>query len=187
MSDPRVRRAADRYPDVHDGVRTWHCFSAGRHYDPDNLSHGPVIAVDEHLLDPGAGFDWHDHRDVVIWSWVLDGTLRHQRTEADRLIRPGELFEQYAEEPVRHRETNGGDGPLRFVQSTALAGAGARARIEHGAFSTSGPAHLFVAGGQFQLGAVDLDAGDSARLTGHASVEGVGQAIVVEWPAVISS
>ncbi len=183
VTEIAVRRADRRYEQANDGVRSRHCFSAGAHYEPDNVAFGPVVAVDEHLVDPGAGFDWHTHRGVLIWSWVLDGRLRHQSGSDERTIAPGELFEQDSTDGVRHRETNAGDEALRFVQTTALAGSGAQARVERGGFDTAGPAHLLVTGGEFTVDGIQVGPGDSVRLAGKASVDGDGELIVVEWGA----
>ena len=45
-----VRRSAERYCVEHDGITTWHCFSAGAYYDPDNVALGRLVACDT----PGA-------------------------------------------------------------------------------------------------------------------------------------
>ncbi|HVU92949.1 MAG TPA: pirin family protein [Jatrophihabitans sp.] len=104
------------------GIESWHSFSSGPYYDPSRISFGPVIGVDEHLVAPGAGFDWHAHRGVHIASWVLSGALRHEDSAgAVRVVRPGELFVQSTGTGMRHREWNASaDEPLRFVQITVL-------------------------------------------------------------------
>ena len=111
-----------RFHTVQSGIETWHTLSAGAHYDPDHLSFGPVVGLDEHLVEPGAGFDWHAHRGVHIVSWILEGTLRHEGSDGvERSVAPGELFVQSTGDGIRHRETNHSDvEPLRFVQVTIL-------------------------------------------------------------------
>ncbi len=112
-----------RFHTMQSGIETWHALSAGAHYDPDHLSFGPVVGLDEHLVEPGAGFDWHAHRGVHIVSWVLEGTLRHEGSDGiERVVAPGELFVQSTGDGIRHRETNASDlEALRFVQVTILA------------------------------------------------------------------
>jgi redox-sensitive bicupin YhaK (pirin superfamily) len=116
-------RRPDAFRTDQPGIVSHHVFSAGPHYDPDNLSFGPVIACDLHEVDPGAGFDWHAHRGVVIVSWVLSGTLRHEDSSGDiRLVQPGRVLVQSTGDGVRHTETNASStDPLRFVQTTLLA------------------------------------------------------------------
>lgn len=101
------------------GIDTRHVFSAGAHYDPTRMSHGPVVGCDEHTVTVGAGFPTHAHRGVVIVSWVLSGTLRHAGTD-EMLVRPGRALVQSCGDGIRHAETNGGDDELCFVQTTLL-------------------------------------------------------------------
>lgn len=117
-----ILRADDRYATSHPGVETRHAFSAGAHYDPDDVAFGPVVGCDEHLVGPGGGFDWHAHRGVVIVSWVLSGTLRHEDDGGgELLVPPGDLLVQSCGDGIRHRETNAsGTERLRFVQTTLL-------------------------------------------------------------------
>jgi redox-sensitive bicupin YhaK (pirin superfamily) len=79
-----VRRAADRFVTRSAGISTWHCFSFGNHYDPAHVAHGPVVAHDEHLLEPGAGFPPHPHRDLEIVSWVLEASSCTRTSTARR-------------------------------------------------------------------------------------------------------
>ena len=127
------------------GIETRHVFSAGAHYDPDNLSFGPVIGCDEHTVATGAGFADHAHRGVVIVSWVLTGTLRHVDGDRDLTVVPGQVLVQATGDGIRHTESNGGDGPLVFVQTTLLAD------IERSVTLTQPPA-LLPGGGTFRLG-----------------------------------
>lgn len=114
-----VRRGADRYeggdPDA--GITTRHAFSFGSYYDPDNLRFGPVLACNEELLAPGAGFDEHPHSHTEIVTWVAEGELTHRDgTGASELVRPGDVQHLGAGSGTRHVERNDGPGPLRFVQ-----------------------------------------------------------------------
>jgi len=117
-----VLRAAERFESAQPGIVSWHCFSAGAHYDPDRIGVGPLIGVDEHLLAPGAGFASHAHRGVDIVSWVLDGALRHEDDLGQALIvRPGQVLVQCTGSGVRHGETNASASrPLRIIQMTLL-------------------------------------------------------------------
>ena len=175
-----VMAAGERYRTEQPGVSSRHCFSAGSHYDPDNLSFGSVVGVDEHLVEPGAGFDWHAHRGVEIVSFVLDGVLRHESDSGERLVPAGELLRQDATDGLRHRETNGGDGPLRFVQTTWLAGTGTSLDVLHRATRLTAPrAHLYVAHGAFVVTGTDLAEGDSVRTDEPVDVTGNGDLLVV--------
>ncbi|MGW1559245.1 pirin family protein [Streptomyces sp. NPDC002144] len=114
-----VRRAAERYPggDAAAGIESWHAFSFGPHYDPDNLRFGAVIACNEERLAPGAGFDEHPHSHTEIVTWVVEGELTHRDSQGhETTVRPGDVQRLSAAAGVRHVERNDGPTPLTFVQ-----------------------------------------------------------------------
>lgn len=114
-----VRRGADRFPggDPAAGVETRHAFSFAGHYDPDLLRFGPLVACNEELLAPGAGFAAHNHAELEIVTWVVAGELTHEDSTGHRtVVRPGDVQRLSAGRGVRHSERNTGDTPLRFLQ-----------------------------------------------------------------------
>jgi redox-sensitive bicupin YhaK (pirin superfamily) len=114
-----VRRAGERYPggDATAGVESWHAFSFGPHYDPDNLRFGAVLACNEERLAPGAGFDEHPHSHTEIVTWVVEGELTHRdSTGRESVVRPGDVQRLSSAGGVRHVERNDGPEPLTFIQ-----------------------------------------------------------------------
>ncbi|MFD6415388.1 pirin family protein [Streptomyces sp. NPDC060194] len=114
-----VRSAADRYPggEPAAGISSRHAFSFGPHYDPDNLRFGPVLAVNEERLEPGAGFEEHAHSHTELVTWVVTGELTHRDSAGHAtVVRPGDLQHLSAAGGVRHVERNDGDEPLVFLQ-----------------------------------------------------------------------
>jgi hypothetical protein len=185
---------SEQFVDSFDGITSWHCFSAGAHYDPQRLSFGPIVAFDEHLVAPGAGFDWHAHRGVTILSWVLAGTLRHEDGNAlPGLVGPGSLFVQSGADGIRHRETNASTTePLRFLQITLLGADGtsvtaARPPCSVGRVSVSLPARYAGRGPAlvFAIGA-EAGSGEWWELDGTTELETSRQLLVLEFtgPAV---
>jgi redox-sensitive bicupin YhaK (pirin superfamily) len=115
-----VRRATERYPggDPGAGIESWHAFSFGPHYDPDNLRFGALIACNEERLLPGAGFDEHPHSHTEIVTWVVEGELTHRdSTGHETLVRAGDVQRLSAAAGVRHVERNDAETPLTFVQT----------------------------------------------------------------------
>jgi redox-sensitive bicupin YhaK (pirin superfamily) len=114
-----VRRAGERYPggDATAGIETWHAFSFGPHYDPDNLRFGAVLACNEERLAPGAGFDEHPHSHTEIVTWVVEGELTHRdSTGHESVVRHGDVQRLSSAGGVRHVERNDGPEPLTFIQ-----------------------------------------------------------------------
>ncbi|MGI5399301.1 pirin family protein [Streptomyces sp. CA-135486] len=114
-----VRRSADRYRggDPASGIESLHAFSFGRHYDPDNLRFGAILACNEERLEPGAGFDEHPHSHTEIVTWVVEGELTHRDSAGHAtVVRPGDVQRLSSADGVRHVERNDADVPLTFVQ-----------------------------------------------------------------------
>jgi redox-sensitive bicupin YhaK (pirin superfamily) len=182
-----VRRSADRFVTHRPGSTSRHSFSFGHHYDPANISFGPVVAVNDELLAPGAGFDEHPHAGVVIVTYVLTGSLAHQGISS-HVVEAGQVAVLRTGPGVVHAERNAGSTELRFVQtwlttssdevSYDVLGVGdlaevARvgdARVLAGSLSDGSAVeltgHLFVAGGSVE----GLSEGDSLRTTTRVSV-----------------
>ncbi|WP_105971438.1 pirin family protein [Streptomyces geranii] len=115
-----VRRADERYPggDPAAGIESWHAFSFGPHYDPDNLRFGAMIACNEERLAPGAGFDEHPHSHMEIVTWVVEGELTHRdSTGRETVVVAGDVQRLSAAAGVRHVERNAGPAPLTFIQT----------------------------------------------------------------------
>jgi len=178
-----IHRGADRAVTTTPGITTRHGFSSGAHYDPANLSFGPLVAHDVHSVAPGAGFERHSHRGLEIVSWVLTGTLRHEDSSGrSNTVRHGTVQHLSAGSGIDHAELNAGDDELRFVQmwllgepgepayraeGTDIEVSGARFRILRVDGEARLPAvpflHVFVASGAVDLSGTYLVEGDEAR------------------------
>ena len=195
-----IRRASQRYRSDAPGITSWHCFSSGRYYDPDNLSFGPVVACDDHLVDPGAGFEQHRHARVELVSWVVEGTLEHvDGMGRRRLVVPGQAQYQLAGAGIEHSETNASSvEPLRFVQLWLLTDEDVPdydlgeppLTLTSGSFTVhrrcrdtrlQAPLlHLYVARGNFHTSGYDIAAGDSVRARDQSLVvDGDGELLVL--------
>lgn len=197
-----IRRSAARYRTEHGGITSWHCFSSGAYFDPDNVAFGPLVACDEHLLAPGAGFRQHRHAGMELISWVLDGTLRHAGPGGSRLIAPGRAQYQRAGSGIEHSERNASSlEPLRFVQLWVMSTeelpdyriVAPPVRFGRGSFDVlrrcrgvrldAALVHLFVGAGNFHVAGTDLAPGDSVRAAEPVEVDGDGELLVVSVDA----
>ena len=105
-----IRRAAEQFVTERDDITTLHCLSFGDHYDPARVAVGPLVALNDERVGPGAGYSTHPHRDVDILTWVVDGTLRHESSlGVAATIRSGTTQRLTAGTGVTHSETNGSD------------------------------------------------------------------------------
>jgi len=118
MTSPRLMRSGERFQTERAGIRTYHSFSFGDHYDPSNLGFGDLTAVNDERIDPSCGYDMHRHRDAEIVTWVIDGVLAHADTAGDAgTITRGSVQRMNAGDGVEHSERNASDGAgLHFIQ-----------------------------------------------------------------------
>ena len=191
MTGIEIRRADERFRTDQDGITTFHSFSYGRHYDPDNVSFGPVIAINEERIPPGGGYDPHAHSDVDIVTWVLEGALAHEDSAGpSEIVEPGELRWLSAADGVRHAERNASDTePLRFLQVMLRSERDpVNVAILTGSAPVHGPALVHAAHDGVLVDGTELNAGDEARLTAagpydvHAPTSGGALIIEVRRP-----
>ena len=113
-----IRRAADRAVTTTSWLNSKHSFSFGDHYDPGNTHHGVLLVNNDDVVQPGAGFDTHPHRDMEIVTWVLDGSLAHRDSAGNSgVVYPGLAQRMSAGTGILHSEKNdSASDPVRFVQ-----------------------------------------------------------------------
>jgi redox-sensitive bicupin YhaK (pirin superfamily) len=103
-----IRRHDERFHTRVDWLDSWHSFSFGEHYDPDNTHHGLLLVSNDDLIAPGRGFGTHGHRDMEIISYVIDGALEHKDSlGTGSVLRRGDVQRMSAGTGVRHSEFNG--------------------------------------------------------------------------------
>jgi redox-sensitive bicupin YhaK (pirin superfamily) len=113
-----IRRADERLHTKIDWLDSWHSFSFGNHYVPDNTHHGLLLVHNDDRVVAGAGFGTHSHRDMEIVTWVLEGRLGHRDSEGNYgVIEPGLAQRMSAGTGIMHSEMNASaDEPVHFLQ-----------------------------------------------------------------------
>lgn len=95
-----------------------HTFSFGNYYDAQHMGFSALRVINDDIVQPGAGFETHGHRDMEIISYVLEGTIEHKDSEGNVQTLPaGEFQLMSAGKGIYHSEYNGSDSEnLRFLQ-----------------------------------------------------------------------
>ncbi|MEH7108951.1 pirin family protein [Bacillus sp. JJ1764] len=92
-------------------------FSFAEYYNPQNIQFGKLRVVNDDLVAPGTGFDFHPHKEMEIISYVVNGKLTHGDSMGNQnTISRGHVQYMSAGTGVFHSEHNLGEETLRFLQ-----------------------------------------------------------------------
>ena len=145
-----------------DWLDSRHSFSFGDYYDPTHMGFRTLRVINEDWVQPGQGFGTHPHRDMEIFTWIVEGAREHRDSMGTgSVIRPGEAQIMSAGTGVTHSEFNHShDNVVHLLQIWLLpARRGLTPRYEQRAFP---PAHM-----QDRLGVVVAPDGRDGAVTIH--------------------
>jgi quercetin 2,3-dioxygenase len=114
-----VLRAHSRLRTETSWLDSWHCFSYGRHYEPENTHHGLLVVCNDDLVRGSTGFGEHAHQDMEIVTWMVEGELEHRDCAGGAVhgLRPGLVQRISAGAGIRHSEMNpAGWAPARYIE-----------------------------------------------------------------------
>lgn len=113
-----IRRADERGRTDWGWLDSRHTFSFGEYFDERRQGFRALRVLNDDRVEGGAGFGAHSHRDMEIFSFVLEGALEHQDSSGGGgTIRPGEIQFMRAGSGVTHSEHNASSvEPVHFLQ-----------------------------------------------------------------------
>jgi redox-sensitive bicupin YhaK (pirin superfamily) len=93
-------------------------FSFGDYYDPKQMGFRALRVINQDAVEAGAGFPTHGHKDMEIFSYVLEGTIAHRDSLGNNAeLKPGQIQVMSAGSGVKHSEFNPSKSEvLRFIQ-----------------------------------------------------------------------
>lgn len=103
----KIKRSTDRGYADHGWLKSYHSFSFANYYNPDEMGFSDLRVINDDIVSASNGFGIHPHKNMEIFTYVLEGALKHEDTLGNQaIIKAGDVQLMSTGKGVQHSEIN---------------------------------------------------------------------------------
>lgn len=103
----KIKRSTDRGYADHGWLKSYHSFSFANYYNPEEMGFSDLRVINDDIIAPSYGFGIHAHKNMEIFTYVLEGALKHEDTLGNQaIIKAGDVQLMSTGKGVQHSEIN---------------------------------------------------------------------------------
>ena len=100
-----------------DWINSYRTFSFPGYFDPNYKNFGDLQTINDDRVQPGGHVPIHEHKNMEIFGYVVEGVCRHTDSHGKVLDIPaGAVQRMSAGRGIKHTEGNASDTPNRYLQ-----------------------------------------------------------------------
>lgn len=100
-----------------DWIESRRTFSNNSYWDPKYMNFGPIQVINDDILQPGYMVPKHEHKNMEILGYMVDGQLEHWDSEGNlNIATVGQIQHMSCGESIWHTEKCISNTPARYLQ-----------------------------------------------------------------------
>jgi len=98
-------------------INSYRTFSFPSYYDPQYMNFSHLQTINDDRVQPGGHVPIHEHKNMEIFGYVVEGVCRHTDSHGNILDIPaGAVQRMSTGSGIKHTEGNASDKPNRYLQ-----------------------------------------------------------------------
>lgn len=98
-------------------INSYRTFSFPGYFDPKYMNFGDLQTINDDRVQPGGHVPIHEHKNMEIFGYVVEGICRHTDSHGNILDIPaGSVQRMSSGSGIHHTEGNASDKPNRYLQ-----------------------------------------------------------------------